>query len=41
MRKLKLNSAVELALLAVDLGMVKRPNMSMRSAPALLPDMAA
>ncbi len=31
MRKLRLNSAVELALLAVDLGLVNRPNTGARS----------
>jgi DNA-binding NarL/FixJ family response regulator len=39
MRKLNLNSAVELALLAVDLGLLKRPSMSTRSAPAQVTDM--
>jgi DNA-binding NarL/FixJ family response regulator len=35
MRKLKLNSAVELALLAVDLGLVQRPNVPVRHTAAL------
>lgn len=34
MRKLRLNSAVELALLAVELGLVQRPQMPSRSAMA-------
>lgn len=41
MRKLKLNSAVELALLAVDLGMVRRPPSHARSASDFAPHLAA
>ncbi len=41
MRKLKLNSAVELALLAVDLGLVRRPSSQVRGMTALESDMAA
>ena len=40
MRKLKLNSAVELALLAVDLGMVRRPRSMVRAASSLEPGLA-
>ncbi len=40
MRKLKLGSAVELTLLAVDLGIIQRPTMRLREPVALEPQMA-